>query len=82
MIIVLLALFYHQYITHRREPVAGIVFENAPQVHQFNHVVLGCALVGLSGLLGAVYCFFSCEWGGTVVLMAVTSILLMQARPR
>lgn len=55
--------------------------ENTQQLVQFNHVVVGCALAELPGLLGGVYYLFSREWGGTSLLVLVTAILLWKARP-
>lgn len=84
---VLPSLLYRRRIARRarqRSPARPLEREtdNARQLAQLNQVVVTCALAELPGLFGCLYYLFSREWGGTLLLLAVTAILLLQARPR
>jgi hypothetical protein len=56
--------------------------ENAIKLAEFNQVVIACGLAELPGLFGTVYYLFAREWQGTLLLLALTVLLLMRARPR
>lgn len=56
--------------------------ENAIKLVEFNQVVIACGLAELPGLFGTVYYLFAREWQGTLLLLALTVLLLMRARPR
>jgi uncharacterized membrane protein HdeD (DUF308 family) len=70
------------YRRHSEQRLRGAASSNARKMVQFNQVVIGCGLAELPGLLGCVYYLFSREWGGTLLLLAVSAILLLQTRPR
>lgn len=78
-----LALPAFMYQRHARRK-AGMVklSENARQLKQLNQVVVACALAELPGLLGTIYYLFTADWAGTLLLLAVTAVLLLQAHPR
>lgn len=83
LLLVLPSPLYRRHLERRqRQQPRGSVSENARQLAQLNQVVVACALAELPGLLGCLYYLFSREWGGTLLLLAVTAILLLQARPR
>lgn len=83
LLMVLPSLFYRQHIARRQQQQPrGGMSENARQLAQLNQVVVSCALAELPGLFGCLYYLFSREWGGTLLLLVVTAILLLQARPR
>jgi hypothetical protein len=56
--------------------------DNARQRMQFNQVVINSGLAELPGVLGCLYYLFNREWSGTLLLLALTVMLLLQARPR
>ena len=75
--------WYHRRTQSReRQPSRASLSENARQLAQLNRVVVASALAELPGLFGCLYYLFSREWGGTLVLLTVTAVLLLQARPR
>jgi hypothetical protein len=80
----LLALPAWRYRRRRRDGAQppGKQSENARQLAQLNQVVVACALAELPGIAGCFYYLFSREWGGTLLLLGVTAVLLLLARPR
>jgi hypothetical protein len=73
------SLLYRRHAERRLQRSAS---PNARQLAQFNQVVIGCGLAELPGILGCVYYLMTREWGGTALLLAVSLVLLLQARPR
>ncbi len=83
LLMVLPALLYRQHALRRQERmVREGLSENVRQLTRLNQLVVGCALAELPGLLGGGYYLFSREWGGTVVLLLATVILLWLVKPR